>query len=139
MAEAVARAGAEARGLEGLEVRSAGTMASAGDFASGGAVEAAGETGLDLSEHGSSPVTPELVDWADLVVCMAPSHRMDVHAVNPDAPVLLMTDFLPEDHPLHGRPVWDPVGRDLDAYRETLSLLRQAVDGLLDRLEVGGG
>lgn len=137
MAEAVVRAEAEARGLDGLEVRSAGTMASGGDPASRGAVQAAREVGLDLSGHGSSRLTTELVDWADLVLCMAPSHRMDVEQVAPAAPTLLMTQFLPEDHPLHGRPVSDPVGRELDAYRETLSLLRLAVAGLLERLEGG--
>lgn len=137
MAEVVVRAGAEARGLDGLEVRSAGIMASGGDPASRGAVQAAREAGLDLSGHTSSRVTADLVEWADLVVCMAPSHRMDVEDVVPTAPTLLMTDFLPEDHPLRGRPVSDPVGRDLGAYRETLTLLRQAADGLLERLEGG--
>lgn len=137
MAEAVVRAGAGARGLDGLEVRSAGTMATGGDPASRGAVRAAREAGLDLSGHESAPVTAGLVDWADLVVCMAPSHRMDVEAVAPGAPTLLMTDFLPEDHPLHGRPVSDPVGREMGAYRETLSLLRLAADGLLERLAGG--
>lgn len=134
MAEAVVRAGAEARGLDGLEVRSAGTMASAGSPASRGAIQAAREAGLDLSGHESSPITAELMEWADLVVCMAPSHRMDVEDLASAAPTYLMTDFLPQDHPLHGRPVSDPVGRDLGAYRETLSLLREAADRLLERL-----
>lgn len=137
LAEALARAEVEARGLEGIEVRSAGTMASDGSPASRGSVRVAREADLDLSGHASSPVTPEALAWADLVVCMAPSHRMDVETLDPDAPVVLVTDFLPEDHPLHGRPVADPMGSGLDVYRETLAQLREAVKGLVDRLGTG--
>lgn len=134
MAEALARAAAGERGLDELEVRSAGTMASAGSPASRGAVQAAREAGLDLTGHGSSKVTAELVGWADLVVCMAPSHRMDVAQLDPDVPIVLVTDFLPEEHGLHGRPVTDPVGGGLGVYRETLAQLREAVQGLIGRL-----
>lgn len=137
MAESLARAAAGERGPEDLEVRSAGTMASPGASASMGAVEAAREAGLDVTGHRSTEMTSELADWADLVLCMAPSHRMDVQDLAPGAPTALLTDFLPEDHPLHGGPVSDPVGGGLDRYRETLELLREAVDGVLDR--IGGG
>lgn len=135
MAEAIARVRAEDRGQQRLEIRSAGTMASGEAPASRGAVLVAREAGLELEGHRSTSVTPGLVAWADLVVCMAPSHRMDVEEVAPDAPTVLMTEFLPEDHPLHGRPVSDPVGAGPDVYRETLATLRDAVEGLLDRLE----
>lgn len=137
MAEALVRAEVEERGLEGIESRSAGTMASVDAPASRGTVLVAREDGLDLTGHVSSPVTPELAAWADLVVCMAPSHRMDVEEVAPEAPTMLLTDFLPEDHPHHGRPVSDPVGGGLDVYRETMALVRQAARGLVDRLEAG--
>ena len=137
MAEALARAEAEERGLGDLEVRSAGTMASSGSPASGGAVRVAEEAGLDLTSHASSEVTPELLAWADLVVCMAPSHGMDVAQLDPDVPTVLVTDFLPEDHELHGRPVADPVGGGLGLYRRTLAQLREAVQGLVARLAAG--
>lgn len=137
MAEALTRAEAEERGLEGIEFRSAGTMASGEASASRGTVRAAREVGLDLKGHVSAPVTPELAGWADLVVCMAPSHRMDVEAVAADTPTVLMTDFLPGDDPQHGQPVQDPVGAGIGVYRETLALLREAARGLVDRLESG--
>lgn len=137
MAEALLRAEADARGLEELEVRSAGTMASPDSPASRGAIAAAGEAGLDLAGHRSTPLSDELLDWADLVVCMAPSHRMDVEHLDPGTRTAMLTDFLPEEHPFHGGPVSDPVGGDLDAYRDALRLLREGVAGLLDRLETG--
>lgn len=137
MAEAVARSAAAERGLDDLEVRSAGTMASPGSPASRGAVEAARAVGLDLTGHRSSEVTREMAEWADVVLCMAPSHRMDVHDVAPGAPTALLTDFLPEDHPLHGSPVLDPVGGGPDTYRETLAVLREAVAGVLERIGDG--
>lgn len=136
MAESLARAEAEERGLE-LEVRSAGTTASVDSPASRGALEAARREGLDLSGHRSTPLSPELVAWADLILFMAPSHGMDVRDVDPGAPSALLTRFLPEDHPWRGRAVWDPVGGDLELYRETFDLLREAVAGLMERIEAG--
>lgn len=137
MAEALARRGAEERGMGELEVRSAGTMASPGAPASEGAREAARQVGLDLGEHRSAAVTAGLASWADLVVCMGPSHRMDVEAAAPGTPTVLLTDFLPPDHRHRGRPVSDPVGGGATTYRETLALLREAVTGLLD--DIGSG
>ena len=135
LAEALARAGAEGRGLDGLEVRSAGTMASGGSPASRGAAQVAREVGLDVTPHRSTEVSEEVVGWADLVLCMAPSHGMDVQDVAPGAPTVLLTDFLPPDHELHGRPVSDPVGGGIGKYRETLAVLREAVTAVLERIE----
>lgn len=135
MAEALARAEAESRGVEPLQIRSAGTMASGDAPASQGALEVAREEGLDLAEHRSTRLSPELVAWADLVLYMSPSHGLDVWDVDPTAPAALLTQFLPGDHPRRGRPVSDPVGGGPGLYRETFELLREAVAGLMQRIE----
>jgi len=133
MAEAVARRIAERRGME-LEVRSAGTSAAPGSPASRGAYLAARDRDLDLSGHESTPLTGELAGWADLVVCMTEAHRERAATLGEAASrTRLLSDFLPEDHPRAGRDVPDPVGRSLDVYRETLDLLEEAVECLLDR------
>ena len=52
----------------GWEATSAGTFAGTGSPASENAEKAVAELDLDLSEHRSKPLTPELVNRADLIV-----------------------------------------------------------------------
>lgn len=136
MAEALARESAGRRGMD-AEVRSAGTRAVGGAPASRGAVMAAREEGLDLFDHASTPLGPEQLAWADLVVCMTEAHRRTAREMGGEAPVVLVTDYLPAEDPDRGSPVPDPVGHGLETYRETLQLLRQSVEGLLERVSRG--
>lgn len=92
---------------------------------------AAREQGLDLSGHASTPLSPELVAWADLVVGMTGDHVREADRMGGEE-VVLVTDFLPEADPERGEPVPDPVGGRLEVYRETLQLLRESVEGLLE-------
>lgn len=131
MAEAAARAEAAERGVA-VRCRSAG-VAAGGGAASPGAVEAAEEAGLDLQDHRSTPLNRDLVAWADLVLCMGESHRWEVVEMGGESKARLITDFLADEDPRRGRPILDPVGGELDVYRRTLDLLREAVEGLLDR------
>lgn len=133
MAEALARAAADRRGLP-VECRSAGTAAVAGGGASRGAVLAAREAGLDLSGHASSRLTAELAEWADLLLCMTESHVRAVAELGGEDDVALLTEFLPEQDPERGEPVPDPVGRGLEVYRETLQLLRECVEGVMEEV-----
>lgn len=139
LAEAVAREAAAERGLDRLECRSAGVMAAVGEGASRGAVLAAREVGLGLYDHSATELSPELVRWADRILCMTESHRRAVSGRGGEDRAVLLTEYLPADHPAHGRSVPDPAGGELDTYRQTLSLLREAVGGLLDELSGAGG
>lgn len=133
MAERLAARAARERGREDLEVRSAGTFAGRGAPASSGATLAARRHGLDLSGHRSTPLGPELVEWADRIVAMTRAHRRVAADLGGEEKTALVTEFLPEDHPEHGRDVEDPVGGDVERYREVLELLEEAVEGLLDQ------
>lgn len=127
MAEALARREAASRGMD-VEIRSAGIGAAAGSGTSSGAFLAGRERNLDLSDHVATPLTGELVEWADRVVCMTAAHRDAVTGLGADeSRVGLLTEYLPRDHPRAGGNVPDPVGRPLEVYRETLDLLEAAV------------
>lgn len=136
-AEALAREEARRRGLD-VVCRSAGVAASGGG-ASSGAARVAEEADLDLSDHRSTQLDPELVEWADLILCMGESHRWQVADRGGGEKARLVTDFLPEDDPRRGRPVLDPVGGDADVYRQTLEVLRASVSGLMDAVEEAAG
>ncbi len=134
MAEAVARVEAARRGLRGVRVRSAGTFGGGGAPASVLAAVVGAERGLDLSAHRSRRLAEEDLEWADLVLAMAPSHLAAVRAARPEARAELLTRYLPEDDPQRGAPVIDPIGGERSDYEAAMDVLERAVAGLLDAL-----
>lgn len=130
LAEGLGRAAAERQGLD-VEVRSAGTATASGARVSVWAEIVAGEVGVDLTGHRSSCLTEEAVGWADLVVGMARSHLDVARELDAKARLVLVTEYLPSDHPEHGADVSDPVGLDRDAYARTRDVLAACIEGLL--------
>lgn len=133
MAAALAAAAVERRGWSHVEVRSAGTSAGAGSPATHAAVTVAAEQGIDLSAHRSQVLTSELVEWADAIVAMSDWHADRVGELGGAAKVALATEFLEGTDAGSGIP--DPIGLDVDVYRDTWQTLSRVVEGVLDRLE----
>lgn len=133
MAEAIARGAIEGRGWQHVAARSAGIAAMDGGPATGLAADVARDHALDLEAHASRPLTPELVEWADMVLAMGPSHVEAVEALGGAGKVSLVTDFIDGDRA--GLPVTDPFGGDRAAYDAAFTQLEEAVNALLDRLE----
>lgn len=133
MAAAVARDALARRGWRHVEVRSAGVAALPGAPASDQAVGAASERDLDLSDHRASQLDEDGVRWADLVLCMSPSHVRVAEQLGGEGKTALVTDFLAGEG--RGGPVVDPFGADLTTYRTTLHQLAAAVEAVLDGLE----
>lgn len=135
LAEVIARRELAARGWGQLEVRSAGVGAAPGGPASPGSLEAARRHGLDLSSHRSAPVTPEALDWADLILVMSPSHLMRISDMGGGDKATLLGAFAAGDDPA-GAPeaVPDPFGGSDDEYEATFVLLERLVGLVLDRL-----
>ncbi len=100
-------------------VVSAGTAGASGYPATEYAIEAAKIWDVDITGHCSQPLTPILIDRADLVLAMAPEHMQTVLKMSPQAKgkVYLLKNFpLPTSH---GEGVDDPIGQSLDKYNET--------------------
>ena len=134
MAEAIARAQAGARGWRGVEVRSAGTTALPGAPASGGAVRAASLGGLDISDHRSTALTPEVVAWADLILTMSTHHAEAVMTMGGAEKTGLLTAFAAGEG--EGvTPVPDPFGRADAEYEATFRSLEELVHRAFGRLE----
>jgi protein-tyrosine-phosphatase len=133
LAEAIARREIAERGWSHVAVASAGIAAAPGAPASDGAVQAAREQGIDLSQHRSQPLTPQLINWADLILAMSASHMASVADLGGAEKSALVTDFL--DGTGLGHPVEDPFGGDIEAYRRTFKQLERAIMGLMGRLE----
>ena len=137
MAEALARKLASSSGPRDVEVRSAGTSALPGSPASGGARRAAHRHGLSLEAHSSSVLSLELVEWADVILAMAPSHVDALRALGGGEKVALLGAFaegVTVEDGAGDLAVPDPFGGDDDVYLQTLELLQRYVTLAMKRL-----
>lgn len=133
LAEAIATDMIRRREWTNARAASAGTAAAPGAMASDTALEVAAERGLDLGAHRSRLLTPELLDWADIVLAMGPSHLLAVTAMGGGEKVAMLTDFL--EGPAMGQPIEDPFGGDIETYRRAYDQIDEAIAALLGRLE----
>jgi L-threonylcarbamoyladenylate synthase len=129
MAEAMAREEiGQAMGIaagevlaRGIKFASAGTATVPGMSASDGSLEAAKESGLDLSDHRSQPIDSSLWQRAMKIYCLSDSHRQTLLAEAPecaDKVELLRPD---------GLDIADPYGGDLSAYQRARDEMQTAV------------
>jgi len=118
---------------ERVEVLSAGTAATDGQPASGGAREAGVRAGLDLAAHRSRRSSAELLSGADLVLGMEPEHVRVALALGADPDRTHVLSEWPEP----GEPdlaVTDPFGGSLEAYEECLGRIRRHVRRIVPRI-----
>lgn len=133
LAEALARRALSERGWHNVEVGSAGVGAHEGSPASREAVRAAARNGLDISGHRARPLSPALVDWADLILVMSHAHLQSVRNMGGAGKSALLGDFVAGEDG-GGLPVSDPFGWDAAVYDRTLRELETLIEAGLDRL-----
>lgn len=132
MAEVLLRAELARRGLEGVEVGSAGTGAWEGAPASEGSYLVMLERGEDLSAHRARQLTRELVASADLVLTMSRSHLARVRELGAAGRAHLLAAYAGEGEDVEVR---DPFGGDLAEYRATLAELERLVTLAAERMQ----
>lgn len=111
-----------------FEVVSAGTMGASGFPATLYAVEAAKIRDADISNHGSQPLTAQLIDSVDLIFGMTAGHVAEVVRLVGDAgdKTYLFKNFPESNH--HGEGVDDPIGQSLERYNETFLEIHEFLD-----------
>ena len=136
----------ESMALGQLEIRSAGTHTRDGMPASDGALRAAQKNGLSLAQHASTELTPELVEWADLVLAMGPGHLAQVEHLGGAGKSFLLGEYAALGPGGVGGPrgqdfsVPDPFGGDDEVYERTFQTLRHYVRSAIKRIvEERGG
>lgn len=135
MAEAIARHRITQLGWSDVEVASAGVSAWEGGPPSGGAVRAATAGGLDLSDHSSTCLSPELVEWADLILTMSASHVILAQELGAGERVELLPAFASrgtDADAIAGVP--DPFGGLDEEYFETFDRLDELIELALTRI-----
>lgn len=122
------------------EVRSAGTITMDGAPAAPFAREVVDTYGGTLAHHASRLLSPEQVEWADLILVMSYGHFDRVMEVSRKAAV---KTFLLKEYKrkVKYNEVADPVGRDLAVYRKTaqdmLPALRMVARDIRHRYQPG--
>lgn len=133
LAEAIARKTAIQRGRTDVEVSSAGTSAWPGAPASDGALLVGMERRLDLSAHRAQTLDPGLVKQSDLILVMGPHHLERAEALGGAGKAYLLTAYASRGS--SDRPISDPVGAELEVYRETADELEEEIARVFDRLD----
>ncbi len=135
MAGAIAERTLKRAGWDAAETRSAGVSAMPGSAASDGAIQAAAEQGLDLQGHRSSPLSEDLVEWADLVLTMGVHHLMAVEEKGGRGKVAMLSAFAEGRESGDGWGIPDPFAGDIDVYRDSFRVLEELVEAAVARLD----
>ena len=137
LAEAIARRVIIERGLTDVEVASAGTSAWEGSPASDGAMLVGLERGLDLNQHRAQVLTRELVAQYDIVLAMGPHHLERVEALGGTGKSYTLAGFA--SHGRSERAISDPMGGELEVYRDTYVELEREIRKVIDRVAAERG
>jgi protein-tyrosine-phosphatase len=137
LAEVLLRSLLSPRASEFSTVSSAGTGAMDGMRASESSVRVAREHGLDLSAHRSTPLTRRLIDDSDLILTMSAEHRRAVLAISPAARdrTFVLGAFAEGEEEATRPEVPDPIGGDLEAYRNSWDRIERLIKAALPRVE----
>lgn len=122
MAEGILKNLLVLKGIEGVEVSSAGIFALPGSPATPEAIEALAGWGIDLNGHKARLLTPEMIHEADLVLTMTARHKVTVLKMAPNAKNKVFT--ISEYAGLAGD-IPDPIGRPVYFYRQYAEGIRR--------------
>ncbi|MCW8944675.1 MAG: low molecular weight phosphotyrosine protein phosphatase [Sedimenticola sp.] len=123
MAEALLRHHCTSHISHHLEIRSAGIHALIGHPADPLAEQLMTECGLDISQHRGQKLSPQLVQWADIILVMEQEHKRYIESRNPTARGKVFR--LLEDEK---RDIPDPYQQDKDAFSKALTLIQKGVE-----------
>lgn len=132
MAEGILKNLLRIKGIDHIDVSSAGTAGLDNYPASENAVEAARVWDVDITGHRSRPVSREIIESADLILAMSPGHVDYILNISPSAKdrTYLIKGF-PQPYSPAQEGVRDPIGGPLELYNQTYMEL----DEILRRVE----
>lgn len=139
-AEALLRERARRDGRTDLTIRSAGVVAVDGMAAVGEAVQVAGEAGIDLGSHRSSPATAATLADAEQILVMESFHIEWLALNHPDcAPrARLLTEYgsatMRSLGVEPGQDLPDAIGGDRESFRRSFAILQECVLRLYEAL-----
>lgn len=133
LAEAYLRRLLIEEGLENAGVQSAGLYAQNGIKPVNEAINLAKEEGLDISEHRSQALTPELLSKSKIILVMEKFHKNFIENIYPDAvgKIFLLGNFS-KSRKKDDIEIMDPYGADLFTCRKVWDQIKEAVRSFVD-------
>lgn len=116
-------------GRHDVQVLSAGISTFGGLSASPETIEVMKREGVDVSGHSSRPATRELIQNADLILCMEDIHRDAILARAPEAEskTHLLKVFQAKQPPVDPN-IADPIGKPKEVYESCLLTIKEALE-----------
>jgi protein-tyrosine-phosphatase len=117
----------------GIEIKSAGTDARAGDSATSLAIKVMKHRRIDLNSHRATRLTPDVIDWADLILTMKRSHKDRIVGAYPAAAgkVSTMAEYAGEEADIE-----DPLPKGTEeAYEHCVQDLARLMPRVLQRVK----
>ncbi len=116
------------------KIISSGTSAATGFPATLYGIDAAKIWDADLSGHLSQGLTSDLLDKADLIFAMTPSHLAEILRLRKDVAdkTYLFKNF--PDKNRQGEGLSDPIGQELSVYNETFLEIGEYLGKYLDEI-----
>ena len=117
--------------LRSLKVASAGVAARSGDKVSENSVLALKKVGLDIANYVSRPLTQEMLNEAEMILCMTESHRAMIRFQAEPAPknIFLFREFMPQRG---DKEIADPYGGPLKIYEAARDEMVEAIPSLVE-------
>lgn len=129
------------RSLHGeVKTKSAGTFVCEGEEATPKAKSMMEELELSLDKHRAQQFTPELAEWADIILAMGKEQLEHMEVIAPDQTEKMHT-LVGYAQGTIGEPadysydIMDPYGEDIDEYRQCTEQLQEATEMLVLQLE----
>ncbi|MEA5004739.1 MAG: low molecular weight protein arginine phosphatase [Christensenella sp.] len=123
-----------------VKTKSAGTFACEGAEATEEAVRVLEEMGLELKRHVAEPFTPEMAQWADIILAMSKEQMEHIEVIAPEE-VNKVHTLLGYAKGIDGEPtdnscdLMDPFDEGMEEYRQSAAQLKEAVEMLVSRME----
>ena len=117
---------------DNIRIGSAGISAFDGQAASQYSVDVMNQENIDISDHASRMLTPEIVEQASHIFGMTRTHRDAVQMMFPEAreKVFILREFLVGPDADFDLDVSDPIGGNLDEYVRTRNLIKEALESV---------
>ncbi|MDH4223887.1 MAG: low molecular weight protein arginine phosphatase [candidate division Zixibacteria bacterium] len=135
MAEGIMKKLLMEKGISGVEVSSAGISALDGYPATPFAIEAARVWYIDLSEHYSRRLNPDILEKADLVLVMSKEHLKHIEKIDKkslDKSYLLRA--YPQKNENENLAIDDPIGLSLKEYNQCFLELEEEIKRIVPEL-----
>ncbi len=137
MAEGILRHLLDERGIDNIEVSSAGTFAVNGIPAAENGIIVCRDWGIDISKHSSRKLTPGMLETNDLILAMSPDHLKAIRSLLPvDDKMYLIKNFPEKTNSMNMEAVDDPIGGSLEVYSRTFleldEILRKALPTIIE-------